>query len=95
MERPSPKYKAKLGRLNHRWAKTAITFVRAVSLPPQQRLDLDYCGVDFSLLPDGRVLVFEANATMLVHPEPENGPLAHKNPAVATICEAFQALLRR
>ena len=60
-----------------------------------QRLDLDYCGVDFSLLPDGRVLVFEANATMLVHPEPENGPLAHKNPAVATICEAFQALLRR
>ncbi|HAT33019.1 MAG TPA: hypothetical protein DCW29_19900, partial [Janthinobacterium sp.] len=30
-----------------------------------RRLDLDYAGVDFSLLPDGRLLIFEANATML------------------------------
>ena len=54
-----------------------------------QRLDLDYAGVDFSLLPDGRVLVFEANPTMLVHPELEQGPLAHKNPAVWRIIDAF------
>ncbi len=60
-----------------------------------QRMDLDYCGVDFSILPDGQVLVFEANATMLAHTEAENGPLAHKNLAVAAICEAFQGLLRR
>jgi tetratricopeptide (TPR) repeat protein len=60
-----------------------------------RRMDLDYCGMDFSILPDGRVLVFEANATMLAHTEAENGPLAHKNVAVAAICEAFQALLRR
>jgi hypothetical protein len=60
-----------------------------------RRLDLDYCGVDFSLLPDGRVLVFEANATMLVHRERERGPLAHKNVAVERICAAFQALLDR
>jgi hypothetical protein len=60
-----------------------------------QRMDLDYCGVDFSLLPDGRVLVFEANATMLVHPESAKGPLAHKNAAVEAICGAFQALLQR
>ena len=58
-----------------------------------RRIDLDYCGVDFSLLPDGRVLVFEANATMLVHHEAVSGPLAHKNPYVDTICAAFQALL--
>ena len=58
-----------------------------------RRMDLDYCGVDFTVLPDGRVLVFEANATMLVHPEDEKGPLAHKNAAVAAICEAFQALI--
>ncbi len=59
-----------------------------------RRLDLDYCGLDFSVLPDGRVLVFEANATMLVHPE-DDGPLAYRNPAVERIIDAFQAMLRR
>ena len=58
-----------------------------------QALDLDYCGVDFGVLADGRVLVFEANATMLVHPEKPDGPLAHKNPAIARIFDAFRAML--
>ncbi|MDD2877045.1 MAG: tetratricopeptide repeat protein [Acidiphilium sp.] len=58
------------------------------------RLDLDYAGIDFSLLPDGRLLVFEANATMLVHPESE--PMfAYKNPAVAQILSAVEAMLTR
>ena len=57
-----------------------------------RRLDLDYAGLDFSVLPDGRVLVFEANATMLVHPEPE-GPLDRKNPYVERITTAFQTLV--
>ena len=47
-----------------------------------QRLDLDYGGIDFTLLPDGQVFVFEANATMLAHYERNTGPLAHKNPFV-------------
>jgi tetratricopeptide (TPR) repeat protein len=34
-------------------------------------LDLDYAGIDFGLLADGRLLFFEANATMLVHPDDE------------------------
>ena len=58
-----------------------------------ERLDLDFAGVDFSLLPDGRVLVFEANATMLVHPEDETGPFAYKNPAVRAIFDAFAVML--
>jgi hypothetical protein len=58
-----------------------------------RRIDLDYCGIDFTLLPDGRVLVFEANATMLVHPEAPSGPLAFKNPYVETIVAAFEAML--
>ncbi len=41
-----------------------------------RRLDLDYCGVDFSVLPDGRLLIFEANATMLAHAEDPQGPFA-------------------
>ncbi|WP_155803447.1 hypothetical protein [Bordetella sp. FB-8] len=61
-----------------------------------RRLDLDYCGVDFSLLPDGRVLVFEANATMLVHPEnAEDQALRFKNPYVQRIFEAFEGMLAR
>ncbi|MBI0330642.1 ATP-grasp domain-containing protein [Burkholderia plantarii] len=57
------------------------------------RLGLDYAGIDFSLLPDGRVLVFEANATMLAHREPPAGPLAFKNPGVERIAQAVGRLL--
>lgn len=67
----------------------AMTAIAAIGA----RIDLDFCGLDFSLLPDGRVLVFEANATMLVHPEAEDGPLAHKNPYIECILRAFQDLL--
>jgi tetratricopeptide (TPR) repeat protein len=59
-----------------------------------RRLDLDFAGIDFSLLPDGRILVFEANAAMLVHPEPD-GPFAYKNPYVERITTAFHALIER
>jgi len=57
-----------------------------------RRLDLDYAGVDFGILPDGRAVVFEANATMLTHPETE-AVLVHKNPYVERITSAFQALV--
>ncbi len=57
------------------------------------RLDLDYAGIDFSLLPDGRMLVFEANTTMLVHPEKADGPYTHKNAYVQRIFAAFEAML--
>lgn len=60
-----------------------------------QRLDLDFCGIDFSMLPDGRVLVFEANATMLVHPETYYDSLKFKNRYVSHILDAFDALLDR
>ena len=67
----------------------AMAAVRAIG----RAVDLDYCGVDFSVLPDGRVLVFEANAAMLAHDEDPAGPFAYKNPYVARIAEAFQALM--
>ncbi|HUO13047.1 MAG TPA: tetratricopeptide repeat protein [Caulobacteraceae bacterium] len=68
---------------------TATAALRAIG----RRLALDFAGVDFSLLPDGRVLLFEANATMLVHLEDPTGPLAHKNPFVEAILQAFQRRL--
>ncbi len=57
-----------------------------------RRLDLDYGGIDFTLLPDGRLLVFEANATMLVHRARDSGPLANKNVYVQRIVDAFERL---
>lgn len=60
-----------------------------------RQLDLDYGGVDFTLTPDGKVLVFETNATMLTHREARNGPLAHKNPYIERIVEAFGRMLQK
>jgi hypothetical protein len=60
-----------------------------------RRLDLDYGGIDFTVLPDGQVLVFEANATMLAHFERETGALAHKNPYVQHIVDAFERMMMR
>lgn len=59
------------------------------------RLGLDYAGIDFSIQRDGRVLLFEANATMLVHPEPEGSALAYKNPQVEVLRRAFAAMIGR
>jgi tetratricopeptide (TPR) repeat protein len=56
------------------------------------RLDLDYAGIDFAILPDGALLVFEANATMLVHSE-NSKMFAYKNPAVQRIRDAFDAMV--
>ncbi|WP_235399019.1 hypothetical protein [Sphingomonas sp. SRS2] len=38
--------------------------VQSVLLAIRARMPLDYFGIDFALMPDGRVLLFEANATM-------------------------------
>jgi hypothetical protein len=59
-----------------------------------ERLDLDYAGIDFSLLRDGRILFFEANATMLVHPE-DNPLFEYKNPSVDTILAAVDSMITR
>jgi tetratricopeptide (TPR) repeat protein len=67
----------------------ALAAVEAIG----RRLDLDFAGVDFALAPDGRVILFEANATMLVHPESATSPFAAKNPYVAKIIAAFQRRL--
>jgi tetratricopeptide (TPR) repeat protein len=60
-----------------------------------ERLGLDYAGIDFAVLPDGRAVVFEANATMLVHPEEADGEFAYKNPHAARIFSAFQTMVAR
>ena len=60
-----------------------------------RRLDLDFAGIDFSLLPDGRLLVFEANPTMLVHMSDPADEFPYKHVAVPKITAAFAAMLDR
>lgn len=54
-------------------------------------LGLEFWGIDCAIDAGGRVVVFEANATMLVHAE--EGALAYRNPYVLRIKEAFNAMI--
>jgi hypothetical protein len=58
-----------------------------------QTLNLEYVGVDFGLMPDGSMVIFEANPTMLIHLESISGPLAYKNEYVKNILQAFENML--
>jgi hypothetical protein len=58
-------------------------------------MNLDYAGVDFSVLRDGRILVFEANPVMFVHPVDADGVLGFKRPHIDRIFAAFEAMLSR
>ena len=71
------------------------TVVPVIAYYNGERLALDYAGIDFTILPDGRVFVFEANATMLVHYERHDGPLMHKNAQVQRIVDAFEQMMIR
>ena len=54
---------------------------------------LEYFGIDAAVLPDGRVVIFEADAAMLVHDENADDVFAYKRPYVARIREALHALI--
>jgi hypothetical protein len=56
-------------------------------------LGLDYAGIDFGLGPDGDVLLFEANATMVVHPPDPDARWSYRRQAVATILDAVRAMM--
>ena len=56
-------------------------------------LGLDYAGVDFALTRDGSVLVFEANATMVVNP-PEPDPIwDYRRRALSNVLDAAAKML--
>ncbi len=58
-----------------------------------ERLGLDYAGVDFALSPEGDVLLFEANATMVVNPPDADPRWDYRRPAVENILAATRDLL--
>jgi hypothetical protein len=68
------------------WSEATDAIARAIGL--------EYFGIDVARLPDGGMLVFEADAAMLVHDEDEHDVFAYKRPFVARIRDALAAALR-
>jgi glutamate/tyrosine decarboxylase-like PLP-dependent enzyme/glutathione synthase/RimK-type ligase-like ATP-grasp enzyme len=59
----------------------------------QATLGLDYAGVDFGLSGSGDLLLFEANATMVVNPPEPDERWAYRRPAVERILAAVRKML--
>ena len=68
---------------------TAVAALKRVA----SALGLDYAGMDFAIGADGRVLLFEANATMVINP-PEPDPVwDYRRPAIDRALAAAKALI--
>jgi hypothetical protein len=61
----------------------------------QSTLGLDYAGIDFGLSATGDLLLFEANATMVVNPPEPDPRWAYRRPAVERIFAAVRKMLLR
>ena len=59
----------------------------------RKRIDLDYFGIDFGIMPDGRLLLFEANATMNFFSLLPTDEFAYVRDCVAPARAAFRELL--
>ena len=59
----------------------------------RNRIDLDFFGIDCALDASGDLVVFEVNASMLVHDQ--NADFPYKGPFVRNIKLAFDAMLQR
>jgi hypothetical protein len=67
----------------------AMTGLRAIA----DRLRLDYAGVDFGLGPNGEVLLFEANATMVVNPPDPDPRWDYRRGPVDAVLAAVREML--
>jgi hypothetical protein len=56
-------------------------------------LDLDYAGIDFALAPDGSVLLFEANASMVVFPPGPDPMWDYRRRAINEVLQAATQML--
>jgi glutathione synthase/RimK-type ligase-like ATP-grasp enzyme len=56
-------------------------------------LALDYAGIDFGLAPDGKLIFFEANATMVIFPPPEDPIWDYRRPTLHAALQASKDLL--
>ena len=71
--------------------KTAIAALEQI----RDALGLDYAGVDFGLAPDGKLLLFEANATMVIAVPDAHERWAYRRGAIHGAVEAVTSMLKR
>jgi hypothetical protein len=56
-------------------------------------LDLEYAGIDFAVASDGSILLFEANATMVVFPPGREAIWDYRRRAINDVLEAATRML--
>jgi glutathione synthase/RimK-type ligase-like ATP-grasp enzyme len=78
-----------LGDMPAALGKVAIAALERI----RDALGLDYAGVDFGIGSDGEVLLFEANATMVIIPPNRDERWAYRTTAVDRILEAVVAMI--
>jgi glutathione synthase/RimK-type ligase-like ATP-grasp enzyme len=61
----------------------------------QVALGLDYAGIDFGLSPEGDLLLFEANATMVIAKPNDEERWAYRRGAIDAAVDAVAAMLKR
>lgn len=59
-----------------------------------ERLGLDYFAIDCAELPDGQLLLFEADVSMIVHALDPDALYPYKKPQMRKLFGAFEAMLR-
>jgi tetratricopeptide (TPR) repeat protein len=59
----------------------------------KHELGLDYAGVDFAIGADGELLLFEANATMVIAPPSQDERWAYRREAIGKILDAVAAMI--
>lgn len=67
--------------------------VQAIFRSVAERLGLDFFGIDFGILPDGRAVLFEANATMNFFPVSSDPRLAAMQLCVPPAQAAFERMI--
>jgi tetratricopeptide (TPR) repeat protein len=74
-------------------AKVLGARVMAALSAIQNALGLNYGGIDFGVHRDGSLLLFEANATMVILPPGAEAKWDYRRPAVERVCRAVHAML--
>ena len=60
-----------------------------------ERLPFDYYSIDCSELPDGRLLVFEADTAAIIHMMDPEDVFPYKHSHMRSVFDAFGDMLRR
>jgi tetratricopeptide (TPR) repeat protein len=77
-----------LGDMQTSLGETAVNALNAICTA----LALDYAGIDFGLARDGRLIFFEANATMVIVPPPDELVWDYRRHAIGRALEAAKNL---